>query len=388
MENLKSLKNFQMKTILLLIFFLYAYNTYALDSLSQYYSIIGNAENAICKNDITKATRLYKQAFLYKKNPFFNDLSNALLCEIDVNNSLNDTTTCRNYFKKLLQQGLWRDSMVNAPYISELKNSRQWYLFKQILDTLHPLPYCEKSNKLNELLKRDQLVRKSCQNYRSDCIDEIKRIDSLNNLEFKILFQNSEYLDENVIGNYFIRIHLRTLLTHQISWSLFDVNDLLLNAVKEGILDARIYAAMADRFYIQQNIEKPTSEDIPIFMYGGEYGTELLRLYCDDAFVDEKTGKFNCNKIIAYIMVNYNDSSMLNELEFVNKNRSKIYLDNIIDESLRRIYLTQMKSYKSAIPILMNYDSGIGREKILNLRKEHNWKIYSYIQNEYDIDFK
>lgn len=265
------------------------------NNIQLYYENVNKAELAICDSNFNEAAHFYANAFSYE-SPFNKDLIIAnnislIICNYE---------KILNYAILLKQRGynisIYPDS-IDQSYYSKLK-----VIFDTTKDISNHILQCE----IDSLQHEDQRIRKDG-NYRKNLIEN-RRIDSINYSNLIILLntvfsKNEKIVDQNVYNTIHL-IFIHNLNEYKDSL-VYDVNpqNILMNAVINGLFDAREYAQIYD--YYQARIDARNSNTTTMF-----YGMCSL-----------------ANHIINNTLFIYYPSN----IEELNKNRKAIYLESYND---------------------------------------------------------
>jgi hypothetical protein len=358
-----------MKKITLFIFLLLLLSNFAkaTDSLRAYYSTVAKAEWAVCESDVSQAASLYRSAFSYKAKPFYTDLLQALNCELQLEDL--DTVTCEHYFKQILLKRGWHAvERKNADnFLNPYKSGRLGDNFEKLINRYFSSDTNVLQHQIMSMFNEDQRVRReakyldTCDGNR--CDKNIVYTDSINNLKLlKLLQTNPEILNENVVG-FFGIFHIRGLLMHH-TYTSFDANGYLLQAVKDGIFDARLYASLFDRYYMHVLSANDTT---PTGVFSDDYyGTWNLYNF----LVPEN------NKSLSLIFTDERNRVVKNS------RRSKIFLEDVLDSSYRKFRLQDKGGRKDTFTLCEEQ-----LNSMLNNFKNQNIQFDYYIPNEKDFDF-
>jgi hypothetical protein len=382
------------------------------DSLRTYYSTVALAEEQTCENNFSQAALLYQKAFTYKSNPFFEDVSNALECELRTNAPNKDN--CYNYYKILLQKGLHRGE--NASDIKKYIVAKFPLKFKkriQHLTNKYITEYNEITQIIDSILYDDQTVRLNDDRttklyFSEEDYKKMEEMDSINTLKLSKLFQDSKYLDENSVGYEHIYSKLWVIMHHNsryVTGGTEPFLNILKNNVLNGIFDARKYIDFYDKYYsattvskvfeekfgLPQNIRQPIpmSEILPVSTVG-YYGTKLLYVFADSLSGYGETRRYE--RVSALINLNRNDTVAMQQLDSINKHRSEVFLGDVIKECYREFCFGQRQRSKdygfhntagaSIYAGLPNWGKNTIKELL-----DKGWNIDYYIQDEHDFDF-
>ncbi len=213
------------------------------DSISKYYKHVYKAEKYIMKGDFKKAAEIYEKAFTYIEIPFMADLGHAIKCEMD---SRKDEGCIKKYIYFLIRKtGLKNGYLTNKEY----QKLETWPEIKEMIDTLTSLNDTTIINGLERIHFLDQDYRKQCNKkyngntYNDFTRDSIAKIDSINYYQIYRMFENLEYVSEEVIG-YRGWGTVNVVLMHNRQRKL--IYELLLKSVLAGKLDARLFCKSLD----------------------------------------------------------------------------------------------------------------------------------------------
>jgi hypothetical protein len=378
------------KCYLAILLMLPLFGIYANDSIRQYYSLVSLAEEQICEGNTSQAALLYRQAFSYKTYPFFPDLYNALVCELK-GDVMNDSL-CLEYFEMLLKKGFMKSKDTSFAYNNkglsrELIIHPKWTMFREKL-FVHNFEYNELNKMIDFMFERDQAVRKLNTKDYGDLYDirgmgRVDSVDRINNLQLLELLKNDlQCLDENVVGSLNVWDIMIMVLHQNSNYNddrrviNFDTKDYLYKAVKDGVLDARKYADIYDRYCQSAKIRDEYC-----------YGTELLTVFCEKYEIDTTAASFDCEEYMAIIGVNRNDSLRLKEVETINSHRYDIYLGDVMKESIRRFCFQQQHLFNNSMNIwIIPGIPGVDiKQYIRDMAKQGDY--WYYLENENDTDF-
>jgi hypothetical protein len=367
--NLKTYEIMNTKIKIALFVFLFSMLsnfTYATDSLRAYYATVAKAEWALCESDFSKAANLYRKAFSYKEKPFGLDLFRALDCELQLN--VLDTATCEHYFEQILQKRVWGafEEKHNDNFINRHKSGRLGESFGKLIDRYFSLDTTALQHQLIWMNNEDQRVRRESPGWPDICDDgnecnkKVMYVDSINRVKlFELVRTNPEILDENVVGSSGISA-IELILNHQRTIGFdVDVNAYFLQAVRNGIFDARRYAKIFDIFYVFGNNDTA----IPGVHMSDYYGTWNYYNYVSE------------NKGLSIILTDERNRAVKNS------RRSEIFLEDILDFS----YRINCK-YKQGIFTETWHVDDSEIDDRLDRFKRFNIEFDYYIPNEKDFD--
>lgn len=361
--------------LIILLFLICEVCTSQNDSLRAYYATVALAEKQVCENNFSQAALSYKKAFTYKVSPFYVDVYNALQCEMK--NTPIDDSVCIKYAILLLKKGLYRDDDTFwwTRFLKSIPVEK--HKIMEVLLPFYSLKYNDKNRIIDTMFENDQRIRTN--GIDKNNISLLDSIDNINKIKLLELLKNIDYLNEDVVGNKYITTNIKVMLIHQYGYNKnveFDVNECLLNAVKNGVLDARFYASLYDRWY----------ENNVTFVYEeGYFGTSLLQLFCDSITF----GHDVCEKYVAYLNFNRNDTADINNIAKINFHRADIYLGDVINESYRRFDLTMnYVFFISPMSLSLRADPNNTVTKNISNLLNKGFDIDYYIQDERDFDRK
>ena len=113
-----------------------------------YYSLVDSAEQAIIVSSDTNALTYYSSAFNMVNNPYPEDLHNALLCAVKVNNF--DLSI--KYAKELVAAGTTLEELEDNKHLEPLINSNEWKVFQKEYSSIHNKFLKSKNAKLDSLM--------------------------------------------------------------------------------------------------------------------------------------------------------------------------------------------------------------------------------------------
>jgi len=212
---------------------------------------------------------------------------------------------------------------------SIMKCDSQWQLIQKQVDLIKPFIIQMLQSSFDSLQQLDQAVRHNCPGYKSSCVKTINYQDSLNYIKLKSLYSQFSSLNEESVGfNFNQRIWLFQAHYGMWQWQWFDMETCLLNEVKKGNIDARVYANIIDRNDESKGIKNRT---LLRNEYGAHYGTELMEVLNNYLVIPLFNGKSK--------YVN-NKKSRLRE---INYNRHLIYLESYSDliKKAEYVYFSQ-----------------------------------------------
>ena len=211
------------------------------DSVNFYYQTVYQAEKAIMKSNYKKAAKLYEKAFLYKKTPFYNDLTNAIYCELkgEQNPDKLKNNLCK-YAKTGRDMSEFYDKLPKTMDINEIK---------KMTDTINPSFNIDLAKYFGALTKTDQAYRTEVSEiYNSErqmeimkskeFIDSLHKIDKDNYTKLLYLLDNFKFNEYDFDKNW---TALGLLLIHHNRFDNLEFYIKTYKYVKDGILDARNY---------------------------------------------------------------------------------------------------------------------------------------------------
>ena len=267
--------------------------------VEKYYANINKAELAICNHQYQAAAKYYKKAF--KTDISFGiDIVHAFQVSYRFNDKKNDIL---HYAHRLAQRNynpytiFSSDSMVNEKLSLQLKRIQDTTK-RSVIDML--------ADTLDCIQQADQADRKSGCAYQDTCKPKVNIRDSLRWESIEKLYQQYGNLNESIAGKLF-HSHLHLILLHNTEWLRFP-SEFLLEQVKLGNFDARIYAFLYDIYFA--NISRETQNK------------EISKYYTD----------FNSHECIDNTLFIHVPIDKTN----IDKNRKEIFLETM-DEYLRKV---------------------------------------------------
>ena len=342
------------------------------EDLLIYYKQVAIAENHIISQQYDSAAFYYRTAFANKQYPFYMDLNNALLCE--VKSSVQDIPICQSYFHKLVRLGLTSDRF------SLLIGNSDWNIFKGIVDTTIVV----RSKDWKEMLNDDQSVREYCRKlnkgniYSGTCLDSIRFIDTVNVHRIRNTYKTANLFEANLIGNQGEGAML-TIFMHVFKDNRAFFMPILLEAVHQGVFDARVYAFFVDREY---------DDGTKLSFVGGPYGTHSLMVFCEEA---DDIFCFECKKHIAIFHFDKSDLDNIRLLQEINSRRKQIYLGDVIQDRYRTFKLKMCRKegfLTSNLPVICGDSPEFNGRKYIQWWKDNNMEITYFIQGEHDFNFE
>jgi len=290
-------------------------------NLQVYYKKVRLAEDFILKQDFDKAAKYYRKAFENKHQPFHRDLVNAAYAEAKSSNPCKKTT-----------QGISRE--IASFHNMNLYRGFQHFddvdenLFK-LTDTIYPSAVNQEAVRIiRELMKKDQEIRR----VEGVTIAEMREVDSLNIIQFKELMQTANILNERTI----FPENLMTLFTHWLRYdnALAYFEPVLLQAVRDGVFDARLFAKLIDNRSYDIGI-------IPRMSSFSTYGSQFFFFYRYRGDC-KKHGVFGC-KFYAFSTYDKHNPEHVRKLKQMDENRAEIYLGKTIEDNIRDFKLHKLK---------------------------------------------
>jgi hypothetical protein len=282
----------------------------------------------ICQGELKKASRIYSNLFEQEKHPFFRDIQNALIVEIETSS---DTSKIRSWLLKLLDQGFLIDTAANEglsyyllsnnKYSAVIKNWIKHAAFgkKHFISNADSI--------MSELIKLDQKIRRLCREkynlstYDSICLDTIQFIDFRNQEEIIRIISDDNWSVDSISWKNTIAISV--MIQHSMSWNRFPTSELLFSSVLKGNFDPRIYADIVDKWYEFHN--DPEDKEVG---YYGKYGRHLGDYVGEYYFIILDTiGKTQFNG------------------KLINENRKQIFLDDYLTEHKKKVYKNFFSKY-------------------------------------------
>jgi hypothetical protein len=201
----------------------------------EYFKLINKAELAICSNSFEQALNQYEIAFNMIEKPFGKDVFNAAL-----SSQLQGEYSRRNSFLLQIMNNLDNLYYVKSDFVPNYMTEDEW----KILFDLRKAKYNPSLRaEFNEILNRDQLHRPNYNTH--DAIINTNRIYNLNRI---IEVNNSSGFPSHIELGYsedlksqphHIVLH-HTAQRRSNNKSIYDLENLLLNAVNYGKLDPEI----------------------------------------------------------------------------------------------------------------------------------------------------
>lgn len=209
--------------------------SYGQDSLFQYYKYVNKAELAICKGHYEKASKLYNKAFSHRQ-PFARDLSYSFIINYKY---VNNVDFAIRDFHWLAKRGIGDLS----GYIEDtLKYAVIWNHMKNIVDTTELTINTDLVNRLEKMREDDQSVRARSYDNDDMWFKNVSRTDSINLLKVKELYKDFSPINEYTAKTI---APLNLILLHA-GWLGFDPEEIWLEEVKKGNIDARTYMQLRD----------------------------------------------------------------------------------------------------------------------------------------------
>jgi len=357
-----------MKNFFFIFVFSILYNfVHATDSLRAYYSMVAKAEWAVCEGNFSQVASLYRIAFLYNANPFYTDILRALNAELELADL--DTIIIEQYFRQILLTRGWHaverthtDNFLNRFRIGRLGNN-----IEKLISQYFSADTSDLQLKIMLMHSEDQRVRRESMGFLDTCYSgtlydrRIVYTDSINNLKLlELLRTNPEILDENVVGFSTVQ-QIETLLMHQ-TYTSFDAREYLLQAVRDGIFDARTYARLSDRYHLFVSRDNDTLAGV----FSGDYfGTHNLWNF-----------EVPNEKSLSLIFTDERNRTIKNN------RRAEIFLGDILDASFREFCMRNRGGTQRTF--LLSMDE---LNSMLNHFRDINIQFDYYIANEKDFDF-
>ena len=175
----------------------------------------------------------------------------------------------------------------------------------------------------DSLLKEDQKVRKKCPAYNSTCVDEVKKVDSLNYIKvLELLKEYGEITEDNAGSRAIYAIGI--MYWHNTMWCRNPFQPFLYKQLQKGSLDARKYAEFQHYINIENHCNFPDSAN---------FGTSIFMIIDSILFID-------CQ-----------DEATINK---INKCRNEIFLDNMESMIKKTVFRYYHKNFSIGI-IPMTY---------------------------------
>jgi hypothetical protein len=283
-------------------------------AIRKYYENVGLAESAILNNDMEVASQCYNKAFKTSVYPFYYDVNNALIVEVERGKDLD---RIQAYSSLLIQYGVDLKNDTTSRIFHFLQSKDYFEKMRNVAFDFQPVS--KDTSDLNalftELRDSDQEVRRLSDRknngvtYHESFVDTIMYVDSIQQSKLLILLNRID--DDN--RKYLTRSSYSTidlLIGHSGQWHKFPCIDKYKSLVEKGLADNRDFAFTADE-------KKPTesyAEADSLISQSGPYGT-LLGYVIGEYF-------FICRGNTPYFKF---------DLETINKNREAIYLEDIYD---------------------------------------------------------
>ena len=134
--------------MILLVFLLLNGFTQERSTWKHYYSIVDTAEQAVVDSVYTNALGYYFKAFSVVDCPYPEDLHNALLCAVKLNNF----DLAITYAKKLVESGKTLKDLEDNKHIESLISSSNWKVFREEYSQIHKQYLESKDSTLDALM--------------------------------------------------------------------------------------------------------------------------------------------------------------------------------------------------------------------------------------------
>lgn len=281
--------------------------------IRKYYENVNLAENAIVNGDLDVASQHYKKAFKKDVYPFYYDVNNALIVEVERGK---DLCKIQSYSALLIQYGVDLKNDTSSNIYQFLQSTNYYEKMREVSFDFQP--HLKNTSDLNalftELRAADQDVRRLSTRknngvtYHESSVDTIMYVDSIQQARLFVLLdrindENRKFLTESSFRT------IDLLIGHSGQWNKFPCIDKYKTLVEKGLTDARDFAFTADN----KSTEFYAVAD-SLISQSGEFGTQLGYVIGDYFFI--------CRANTPYFKF---------DLETIKRNREAIYLEDIYD---------------------------------------------------------
>lgn len=342
-------KNLIIKAIFFIFITICSIRLFGQKEVKNYYNHVNKAELAICSKNYELAAKHYHKAF-ETEIMFSRDLNNSFI--VNYKYTDNENRAIQDAWI-LAQRGLKYQSLID----DTIKYADLYAQLKVIFDTTTTTIIPELAKILDSLKKEDQAIRKYCVAYNDTCVDQVKRIDSLNLLTIKRLYEKYGSINEINSGPKGM-FNLFLILLHNTQWKQHP-KDVAYQNMLSGLFDARKYAELEDRY--TTSIMKQKSR----FRFGD----------ASNSYIIHKT---------LFLVVP-------KDVKQVNKNRKQIFLEQFSDTEKKQIFIFNNRDSEFSIASRYVIDYGSKEENIKNETAEQekfknvskkNKKRYKYYISE------
>lgn len=240
-------------------------------NLQSYYYWVNQAELAICDSNYQKASDCYHQAFAYNK-PFCRDAYFAFKLNYKYTNNMERAIEAYHFQAQMGQKAI---SQYGPIILDTMEYHTLWEQIKKVSDTTISLVIPELQNALFKILDSDQSVRRSSERFSNN--EEwgrtIRETDLFNLQEFRNLYSIYPVINDYTTG---MDMVLSALYIHFRREILFDPQEILLQELYKGNVNASLYARLEDRCMYDVAIDQKTHNQTI-------YGTNSNYFFCIDS---------------------------------------------------------------------------------------------------------
>ncbi len=178
-------------------------------NVQKYYAHAYKAESYIISNDMRKACTAYDSAFLYCSAPFSNDLYNQVVALL----SLKDYEQVKRRSEQLILKGATL-SFFNQSMFSDFRKTAYWNDLRNRYASLAAERHLDTGliKQIQAMIEQDQKVHCQLPQHSGDTVF-VKQMSELNDTlsqSLSELLLKHNYLDEEIIGAYFVDTMLST----------------------------------------------------------------------------------------------------------------------------------------------------------------------------------
>ncbi len=288
-------------------------------SLQKYYEYTNKAEYAIVTNKKTEASEFYNKAFQLKEEPFFADIYNSFVVNVEIRN----TDYARQNYKSLKCLDYNFSTIKDSLFFKNFEENNRDFIKGIICRKSENLKL---SKTLDSLYEKDQLYRKMAMFSDVTYTKDIKNGDSLNAHRLKNIFDlygfKNEYdlhlsktTNPPILPYQYIIIHQQRSGKNKI----INFIPLLYKAVQEGKLRNKDFVMLKEEF---GTLERDYSY-FPLYIIDG-----------------------NCCVVKKSIFVENRNAEERGKIEQVELNRRRIALTDLNTSMLYKFFNQKNKKYK------------------------------------------
>lgn len=285
----------------------------------EFYQTRNQAELAICDHNYEEAKMLYS-TILESKFIEHKDLENYLiLCA-----KTDDFENFQKTAERLRYDGFDEGTLQGI--------AGRYFDIHLELPDINPAILRER-DKLNFILRYDQIPRSDCPGYQEHCVETIKYIDSINYIQLKKIYEEK--------GSWFYEANRKVywlVILHNSQWQRYWLLDEMKLALKNGEIPIETYIDLINRFHHNnKHLQEPKYQNDLLWIFDGKYYFEKVEYE-----------------------------------EILNRKRQEVHFDNVADQKKKLIFQARQErqEFKFYIQYYNNY-SGLPKETWEMLKKHY-----------------